>query len=68
MERVHCERGELCCLAGIAGLVTAAGPLGLALVAAAGPLGDEVARAGDLEGQVGDEIVKAVRGKRSQGR
>ena len=50
-------------LAGLPGLVPAAGPLGLALVAAAGPPGHEVAGECDLEGQVGGEVVKAVRGK-----
>ena len=47
----------------LAGLVPPACAFGLALVAPAGPPGDEVALAGDLEGQVGGEIVKAVRGK-----
>ena len=50
-------------LAGFAGLVPAAGAFGLALVAAAGPSRDQVALAGDLEGQVGGEAVQAVRGK-----
>ena len=48
----------------LAGLVPPACAFGLALVAPAGPLGDEVALAGDLEGQVGSEIVKAVRGEK----
>ena len=57
------QRGQPGGLAGLAGLVPAAGPLGLALVAAAGALGHEVAGEGDLEGQVGGEVVEAVRGK-----
>ena len=50
-------------LAGFPGLVTAARPLGGALVTTAGPGGHEVAGEGDLEGQVGGEIVETVRGK-----
>ena len=57
------QRGQAGGLARLAGLVPAAWPLGLALVAAAGPPGHEVAGECDLEGQVGDEVVKAVRGK-----
>ena len=64
----HGERCQPRALAGLAGLVPAACPLGLAGVAAAGPSADEVARAGDLEGQVGEELVKAGRGKRNPGR
>jgi len=36
--------------------------------AAAGPLRDEVARAGDLEGQVSEELLKFPGGKRNPGR
>ena len=50
-------------LAGLAGLVPASGPFGLALVAAAGPQRDEVAVEGDLEGEVGGEVAEALRGK-----
>ena len=53
-------------LAGLAGLVPAAAPLGFALVAAPGPPGppgDKVALEGDLEGQVGGRLCEAVRGK-----
>jgi hypothetical protein len=57
------QRGQPGGLAGFAGLVPAAGAFGLALVAASRPQRDEVAGAGDLEGQVGGEVVQAVRGK-----
>jgi transposase-like protein len=57
------ERGQPGALAGFGSLVPAAGALGLAVVPAAGALGYEVAREGDLEGQVGGEVVEAVRGK-----
>ena len=56
----RCQPGGL---AGLAALVPAAGPFGLALVAAAGPQRDEVAAEGDLESQAGGEGVQAVRGK-----
>jgi len=52
----------------LAGLVPPACTFGFAGVTAAGALGDEVACAGDLECQVGDGVVKAVRGESSQGR
>jgi hypothetical protein len=57
------QRGQPGLLAGFPGLVPAAGPFGLAFVAAAGPVRDEVAGEGDLEGQVGRKVIKAVRGK-----
>src|SRR5260221_13114737 len=57
------QRGQPGGLAGLAGLVPAARPLGLALVTASGPHGDEVAVQGDLESQIGGEVVEAVRGK-----
>ena len=57
------QRGQPGGLAGFAGLVPAAGALGLALVTAARPPGDEIAGEGDLEGQVGGEVVEAIRGK-----
>jgi hypothetical protein len=49
--------------AGLADLVPPAGALGFAGVAASWPSGYQVAMEGDLEGQVGDEITEAVRGK-----
>ncbi len=57
------QRGQPGGLAGFAGLVPAAEALGLALVAAAGPFGDQVALAGDLEGEVFGALGQAVRGK-----
>ena len=57
------QRGQVGGLAGFPGLVPAARPFGVALVTTAGPGGHEVAGEGDLEGQVGGEIVKTVRGK-----
>jgi hypothetical protein len=51
-----------------AGLVPAAGPLGLAGVAAAGPLGHQAAAEGDLEVQVGEGLVKLLRGGKAPGR
>jgi hypothetical protein len=62
------ERGQQGRLAGLAGLVPAAGAFGLALVAAARASWHEVAVEGDLEGQVGGELVKPVRGKSFRGR
>jgi len=56
----RCKPGGL---AGLACLVAPAGAFGLALVAAAGPQGNQVAVEGDLEGQVGGEVVKVLRGK-----
>jgi hypothetical protein len=55
-------------LAAFAGLVPAAGPLGLAGVAAAGPLGHQAAAEGDLEVQVGEGLVKLLRGGKTPGR
>jgi hypothetical protein len=52
----------------LAGVVAAAGSFGLAFVAAVGPWGDEVAGEGDLEGEVGEEVVKVWRGKSCRGR
>ena len=57
------QRGQAGGLAGFAGLVPAAGALGLAFVAAAGAGGYEVAGEGDLEGQIGGDVVEVVRGK-----
>jgi hypothetical protein len=55
-------------LAVLAGLVPPAWPLGLAGVAAARAVGHQVAGEGDLEGQVGEGVVKLRRGKRNPGR
>jgi len=62
------QRDQPAGLAGLAGLVPAAGALGLALVTPSGPRGHQVAVVGDLEGQVGCELVKALRGKRIRSR
>ncbi len=62
------ERREQAGLAGLSRLVAAAGALGLAGVAAPGPLPHEAARQSDLEGQVGERLVKLRRGKMSRSR
>ena len=59
---------ELARLAGLAGLVPAAAPLGLALMPPARALGHEAGVPGDLEGQVGGEVVTLASGESCRGR